>query len=110
MCYTCECVTHVSVFRLGYFCDFANQPMTDYTPYPCPVGHYCPNGTEWATQHGCPAGTYNPSTKLENVTSCTQCDAGRYCSGLGKDVTTGKGTCQNYEHERMIRNCLLVQT
>lgn len=77
-------------FPLGYYCDFANRPLTDYTPYPCPVGHYCPNGTEYAQQHKCPAGTYNPVTKLESVSACTKCDPGKYCSGTGKTTTTGK--------------------
>lgn len=61
----------------------------DYTPYPCPEGHYCPNGTEWATQYGCPAGTYNPYTQLRMEDQCTPCDAGKFCSGVGKSNVSG---------------------
>ena len=77
-------------FVLGYYCDFADRPLVDYTPYPCPIGYFCPNGTEYSTQFGCPAGTYNPYTMLEKEEDCTQCDAGKYCSGTGKSTVTGK--------------------
>ena len=40
----------------GFYCSYGDRPVTDYTPYPCPMGYYCPNGTEYAQQHACPAG------------------------------------------------------
>lgn len=76
----------------GYFCDIVNSPVTTYSPYPCPVGYYCPNGTESSTHHPCPAGTYNPYTKLQHVSECTACDAGKYCGTNGLSVVSGELT------------------
>lgn len=44
----------------GFFClegaDVPNNPVTDSTGGPCPIGHYCPAGTSHPV--GCDAGTY----------------------------------------------------
>ncbi len=85
-----ECADRVLLFVAGHYCDIANEPVASYTPYPCPVGYYCPNSTKWSTQYACPLGTYNPNTKLETVDQCTSCDAGKYCSGVGNTVTTSE--------------------
>ena len=76
----------------GFYCDYADRPVTDYSPYPCPMGYYCPNGTEYAQQHACPAGTYNPDTMLEAENECTQCDAGKFCAGVANTVVDGDCT------------------
>lgn len=73
----------------GYYCNFADAPITDYTSYICPLGYYCPNGTEFSTQYGCPKGTYGTSTQLESASQCTACDAGKYCESVGMTTTTG---------------------
>ena len=74
---------------LGYYCDVADAPISDYTLYECPVGYYCLNGTEFSTQYACPAGTYNPSTRLEREGQCLDCPAGKYCETPGLDTWTG---------------------
>ena len=40
----------------------------------CPIGHYCPTGTD--IPKGCNAGSY---TDLEGQSVCTTCPAGFYC-------------------------------
>ena len=67
----------------------ADAPISDYTLYECPVGYYCLNGTEFSTQYACPAGTYNPSTRLEREDQCLDCPAGKYCETPGLDTWTG---------------------
>ena len=47
----------------GYFCDATLQNDTFCShgvqnPAPCPTGHYCPNGTRYGTEFGCPNGTF----------------------------------------------------
>ena len=51
---------------------------------PCPVGHYCPQGT--VSPLKCPLGTFNSNTKATNESSCTPCSYGQYCGteGLGE--------------------------
>lgn len=73
----------------GYYCNINDGPLTNYTQYPCPGGYFCPNGTKWSTQYGCPTGSYNPYTKLEREEQCTKCDAGKYCASVGQKVVTG---------------------
>lgn len=85
----------------GYYCDQANAPVTTYTPYTCPAGYYCPNGTKWSTQYGCPLGTYSPNIQLESVDECIQCEPGRYCSVIGGDITTG------INHTLYLKECVI---
>ena len=66
----------------GYFCDRANGPITDVTSNPCPNGYFCPNGTRFATEYGCPNGTYGNGTKLVRASQCLKCPPGRYCHGM----------------------------
>ena len=84
----------------GYYCNVADAPISDYTNYPCPMGYYCLNGTEWAEQHGCPPGTYNPYTLRESVDECTACDAGSFCNTSGQTGVTGESfvTVEIYLH------------
>lgn len=74
----------------GYYCNFASGPITDYTLYKCPSGHYCPNGTKFATEYGCLAGTYNPGTALKTASECPKCPAGKYCGSVGLSNVTGR--------------------
>lgn len=40
----------------------------------CALGHYCNSGTQWPTQHKCPAGTWNPnSTSFIQAADCLRC-------------------------------------
>lgn len=45
-----------------------------YVGGPCPVGHYCPEGTSNALE--CPSGSYAVTTGLS---VCIECVAGYYC-------------------------------
>lgn len=51
------------------------------------VGSYCTEGT--ASPTACPPGTYGAATGLRNVSECTQCTAGSYCTTPGLTATEG---------------------
>lgn len=36
------------------------------TPVDCPLGHYCPSGTEYKHQYPCPPGTFGDEMRLES--------------------------------------------
>ncbi|PIK35709.1 hypothetical protein BSL78_27465 [Apostichopus japonicus] len=67
----------------GFYCDDTNGPVVNYTLYICPEGHYCPNGTQAATQYECPIGTFNNITGLTEEEECSPCLAGYYCGQRG---------------------------
>jgi len=48
------------------------------------MGHYCLNGTEYATQYKCPPGTYNNKTGQNDAGACSLCPASFYCEGYGR--------------------------
>jgi hypothetical protein len=48
-------------------------------PVVCVPGHYCPEGTRFATQYACPAGFYNTATGKASVVDCLHCGIGKYC-------------------------------
>lgn len=54
---------------------------------PCKAGYYCPDGTP----KPCHKGTYGSKTGLNNISLCTDCPAGKYCSEAGR--TSPKGNC-----------------
>lgn len=66
----------------GYYCDRKEGVISNYADYPCPNGYYCPNGTRYAEEYGCPNGTFGNGTKLTRPDQCLQCPAGRYCFGM----------------------------
>ena len=57
----------------GYYCDNTLVAVSNLTGYECPMGHYCPSGTSFATQHKCPSGTWSNKTQLERAEQCTEC-------------------------------------
>lgn len=67
----------------GYYCTQGSSPD------PCPAGFYCPEGTGHVWQ-SCPPGTFSSATGLENMTQCTQCTGGYYCSGYNLTSETGQ--------------------
>ena len=77
-------------FFPGFYCNVDDAPISIYTSYVCPLGYYCPIGTEYGTQYGCPKGTYGTSTQLESANACSPCDPGKYCGSVGLSVVSGK--------------------
>ena len=69
----------------GYYC--VNRDRAEL----CPTGYYCPLNTG-ADLVPCPAGTYNPTLGIRNVSECTPCDGGKYCLTPGLSVPTGNCT------------------
>lgn len=51
------------------------------TPFICPQGHYCPQGT--TTPQPCPLGTLSNKTGLTNRTDCSLCPPSYYCNDTG---------------------------
>ncbi|EDO39339.1 predicted protein, partial [Nematostella vectensis] len=70
--------------RVNFSCSSVNVSHGTITPSDCPAGFYCPNETEWASQHPCPVGTFGNSTKLAARDQCTPCTKGHYCATEGK--------------------------
>ncbi|CAM9294549.1 unnamed protein product, partial [Choristocarpus tenellus] len=61
------------------------------TPLQCPEGYYCPQGTEFGTQHPCPNGTYSNKTGLAESTECQLCPSGWFCGSMG--LVAPEGLC-----------------
>lgn len=59
----------------GYFCDNTAVAVSSLSGYECPMGHYCPPGTSFATQYKCPSGTWSNKTQLVRADQCTECPA-----------------------------------
>ncbi|CUE73353.1 membrane-associated protein, putative [Bodo saltans] len=76
----------------GYYCD-QTKPCSlcvtlpcvgNYTcPRSCPLGHYCPPATKFASQFPCPPGRYGQDMNLQNASQCVACPAGQYCPYVG---------------------------
>lgn len=89
-----------TILFAGYYCD--KQEAIDeeqsgvgapshgvVTPKVCPIGFYCPVGTQTASQFPCNDGTYSNSTSLEAFEQCLPCTAGHYCSAENITDPTG---------------------
>ena len=75
----------------SYYCDNSIIAVTSLTEdLLCPVGYYCINGTQFATQYPCPAGTYSNHTGLYAEEQCVECPAGYYCSHFGLSEPEGE--------------------
>eukprot|EP01135_Chromosphaera_perkinsii_P005913 Nk52_evm8s371 gene=Nk52_evmTU8s371 len=75
----------------GYFCQqgaATSSPRQDSSANICPVGHYCPLGTDVPIK--CPIGTFNDKEGLTVDSQCQQCTPGSYCSVPGSSSVTGK--------------------
>eukprot|EP00002_Diphylleia_rotans_P010730 TRINITY_DN2129_c0_g1_i2.p1 TRINITY_DN2129_c0_g1~~TRINITY_DN2129_c0_g1_i2.p1 ORF type:complete len:5186 (-),score=657.71 TRINITY_DN2129_c0_g1_i2:603-16160(-) len=78
----------------GYYClEGSNSPIPKDTRFGsiCPPGHYCPPGTQSATQYPCPSGTYSNSHGLGAIGECLACPPGWYCDVAS---TSPSGKCQ----------------
>uniref|UniRef100_A0A3Q3IVN5 Uncharacterized protein n=1 Tax=Monopterus albus TaxID=43700 RepID=A0A3Q3IVN5_MONAL len=71
---------------LRYYCGSPGTAM----PLVCPQGFYCPEGT--STPEPCPEGTYGARSALSDVSECSPCYGGWYCTGVG--LTEPSGSCQ----------------
>ena len=110
----------------GFYClrgaRSRNNPTEDATGGPCPIGHFCPNGTAYPL--GCPSGTYNPTTGIAQCTPCphgyhcpensthyssTPCPTGHYCP-LGTKAPTDypcdAGFYNNYTGKGSVSDCI----
>ncbi|KAE8591947.1 hypothetical protein XENTR_v10018612 [Xenopus tropicalis] len=78
----------------GYYCEGeAADTVPQKTPRfllngPCPMGHYCPEGTE--SPKPCPVGTLKNTTGGFSLESCIPCYAGYFCAGVGMSSPTGE--------------------
>ena len=88
----------------GYYCDpgerclYSSAVLVDafttanFTqPAVCPAGHFCPNGTRYATEFPCPNGTFSNWTQLWAAAGCTPCPPGRWCGLAGQLEPGGLG-------------------
>ncbi|CAG5113265.1 Oidioi.mRNA.OKI2018_I69.chr2.g7385.t1.cds [Oikopleura dioica] len=68
----------------GYYC-----PVKSVSPQEeeCPDGFYCPAGTQHGEMNPCPIGTIGAGTKLETITDCAPCPAGKACPFQGYPST-----------------------
>jgi len=58
-------------------------------PSECEAGYYCPNGTEYRTQYGCPKGTYGTKLQAKDPEDCINCDGGEFCVETGLQSPSG---------------------
>ena len=57
----------------GYYCDNTVTGVSSLAGFECPIGHYCPAGTSFATEYKCPPGTWSNKTQLVKPSECTDC-------------------------------------
>lgn len=69
----------------GYYCNGTTE-----SPAPCPVGHYCLEGTSTPNQYPCKPGTYNNLTQQSSEAACVSCPAGWYCEGYARVEPNGE--------------------
>jgi len=70
--------------KAGYFCPSGSVHPDEED---CTKGSYCPSGT--GKPINCPAGTYQPNTRIKSLDSCIACPAGKYCSKPGLSAPDG---------------------
>ena len=75
----------------GYYCDSTSEPAVSVSGSVCSEGHYCPQGTRFASEHPCPLGTWSNSTGLTNASQCFECPAKYFCGSPG--LSSPEGLC-----------------
>jgi len=68
----------------GYYCN-----EVQILPILCPQGSYCPAGT--STPSKCQRGTYGASMGIYDITQCSKCSPGAFCTQVG--LTSPDGLC-----------------
>ncbi|XP_076833352.1 uncharacterized protein LOC143478273 [Brachyhypopomus gauderio] len=63
------------------------RPPAASTGSPCPVGHYCPEGT--TSPVPCPASTWSNSSGQQSEDGCQPCPGGFFCATSGLGEPTG---------------------
>ncbi len=72
-------------------------------PKDCPNNFYCPTTSEIIP---CPPGTYVYTTQNTDVSSCSPCPAGSYCSGNGNYITPcNPGTYSDKNGSAQCKTC-----
>lgn len=61
----------------GYNCDAVG--ISDFTKFPCPVGHYCEEEAKRTPPKKCKAGLYQPYEAKTSSDDCIECPSGHYC-------------------------------
>ncbi|XP_033646870.1 uncharacterized protein LOC117306372 isoform X1 [Asterias rubens] len=106
----------------GYVCTGGSTTPTPAADsgkgYPCPAGHYCPEGT--LSELGCPVGTYQSNTGQSNCTLCpdglmcetvnltapSECKTGHYCQeGSPLPIPCPPGTFNNITSLSLEEQC-----
>ena len=64
----------------GFYCP-EGQIVPDPNGFPCPVGHFCLEGS--ASPQICPSGTYQDAMRRAD---CVECPAGFYCDNALEPV------------------------
>ncbi|KAG2929556.1 hypothetical protein PC114_g2752 [Phytophthora cactorum] len=70
----------------GFFCPLG---CSDYRSNECPIGHYCPECTQRATQFPCPPGSFGDRTGLQDLMQCTPAPGGTFIDGYAAVEPTG---------------------
>ena len=74
----------------GFYCSNRSEeaiPVGKVYGDECPAGHFCPEHSYEPS--ACPAGTYQPQTRMTNSTACLQCDPGKFCNATGLASVSG---------------------
>ncbi|EDV28435.1 uncharacterized protein TRIADDRAFT_51343 [Trichoplax adhaerens] len=67
----------------GYLC--TDLAMTNSTIYPCPLGHFCIEGSN--KPEPCPPGSYQDTGYGKSKADCQLCDSGYYCPYVNGTVS-----------------------
>lgn len=82
-----KCRIFKNVFLFSYTGSFCTVGSTQ--PQPCPIGFYCPSGTQHEYQYPCPQGTFGKVQGATSVESCQLCEGGQMCNTLGTGTQGG---------------------
>ncbi|ETO67181.1 hypothetical protein F444_15794 [Phytophthora nicotianae P1976] len=70
----------------GFFCPLG---CSDYRSNECPMGHYCPESTQRASQFPCRPGSFGDRKGLQDLVQCTPAPGGTFIDGYAAVEPTG---------------------